>query len=47
MREVYERVDCIEIGSNVIIGTCSVVTNSVVARIPAKVISTFDDYVEK
>ena len=41
-----------KIGSNVIIGTCSVVTkdipdNSVVAGVPARVIGTFDDYVEK
>ena len=41
-----------KIGSNVIIGTCSVVTkdipdNSVVAGIPARVIGTFDDYVKK
>ena len=41
-----------KIGSNVIIGTCSVVThdipdNSVVAGIPARVIGSFDDYVEK
>lgn len=41
-----------KIGSNVIIGTCSVVTkdipdNSVVAGVPAKVIGTFDDYVKK
>ena len=40
------------IGSNVIIGTCSVVThdipdNSVVAGVPARVIGTFDDYVSK
>lgn len=40
------------IGSNVIIGTCSVVTkdvpdNSVVAGIPARVIGTFDEYVGK
>ena len=39
-----------KIGSNVIIGTCSVVTkdipdNSVVAGVPAKVIGSFDDYV--
>ena len=41
-----------KIGSNVIIGTCSVVTkdipdNSVVAGVPARVIGSFDDYVEK
>lgn len=41
-----------KIGSNVIIGTCSVVThdvpdNSVVAGVPARVIGTFDAYVEK
>ena len=41
-----------KIGSNVIIGTCSVITkdipdNCVVAGVPAKVIGTFDDYVEK
>ena len=41
-----------KIGSNVIIGTCSVVThdipdNSVVAGVPAKVIGTFDDYVHR
>ena len=41
-----------KIGSNVIIGTCSVVTrdipdNSVVAGVPARVISSFDDYVKK
>lgn len=41
-----------KIGSNVIIGTCSVVTkdipdNSVVAGVPARVIGTFDEYVEK
>lgn len=41
-----------KIGSNVIIGTCSVVThdipdNSVVAGVPAKVIGSFDDYVNK
>ena len=41
-----------KIGSNVIIGTCSVVTrdipdNSVVAGVPAKVIGTFDDYVRR
>ena len=41
-----------KIGSNVIIGTCSVVTNdipdnSVVAGVPARVIGAFDDYVEK
>lgn len=41
-----------KIGSNVIIGTCSIVTkdipdNSVVAGVPAKVIGIFDDYVEK
>ena len=41
-----------KIGDNVIIGTCSVVThdipdNSVVAGVPAKVIGTFGDYVEK
>lgn len=41
-----------KIGSNVIIGTCSVVThdipdNSVVAGVPARVIGTFDDYVKK
>ena len=41
-----------KIGNNVIIGTCSVVTkdipdNSVVAGVPARVIGTFDDYVEK
>ena len=41
-----------KIGSNVIIGTCSIVTkdipdNSVVAGVPARVIGTFDDYVEK
>ena len=38
-----------KIGSNVIIGTCSVVTkdvpdNSVVAGVPAKVIGTFEEY---
>ena len=41
-----------KIGNNVIIGTCSVVTkdipdNSVVVGVPARVIGTFDDYVEK
>lgn len=41
-----------KIGSNVIIGTCSVVTkdipdNSVVAGVPARVIGSFDDYVKK
>lgn len=41
-----------KIGSNVIIGTCSVMTkdipdNSVVAGVPARVIGNFDDYVEK
>lgn len=41
-----------KIGNNVIIGTCSVVThdipdNSVVAGAPARVIGSFDDYVEK
>lgn len=41
-----------KIGNNVIIGTSSVVTkdipdNSVVAGVPARVIGTFDDYVEK
>ena len=41
-----------KIGSNVIIGTCSVVThdipdNSVAAGAPARVIGSFDDYVEK
>ena len=41
-----------KIGSNVIIGTCSVVTkdvpdNSVVVGAPARVIGTFDDYVKK
>lgn len=41
-----------KIGSNVIIGTCSVVTkdipnNSVVAGVPARVIESFDDYVKK
>lgn len=41
-----------KIGNNVIIGTCSVVThdvpdNSVVAGVPARVIGSFDDYVEK
>lgn len=40
-----------KIGSNVIIGTCSVVTkdipdNSIVAGVPARVIGTFDDYVK-
>lgn len=40
------------IGNNVIIGTCSVVThdipdNSVAVGVPARVIGTFDDYVEK
>lgn len=41
-----------KIGSNVIIGTCSVVThdipdNSVVAGVPARIIGSFDDYVDK
>lgn len=41
-----------KIGSNVIIGTCSVVTkdipdNSVVSGVPARVMGTFDDYVAK
>ena len=41
-----------KIGSNVIIGSCSVVThdvpdNSIVAGIPARVVGSFDDYVEK
>ena len=41
-----------KIGSNVIIGTCSVIThdipdNSVVAGVPARVIGSFDNYVEK
>lgn len=41
-----------KIGSNVIIGTCSVITkdipdNSIVAGVPARVIGSFDDYVEK
>ena len=41
-----------KIGSNVIIGTCSVVThdipdNSIVAGVPARVIGTFDAHVEK
>lgn len=41
-----------KIGSNVIIGTCSVVThdipdNSVAVGVPARVIGTFDDYVAK
>ncbi|MBQ7473713.1 MAG: acyltransferase [Oscillospiraceae bacterium] len=41
-----------KIGSNVIIGTCSVVThdipdNSVVAGVPARVIGSFDDFAEK
>lgn len=41
-----------KIGNNVIIGTCSVVThdipdNSVVAGVPARIIGSFDDYVEK
>jgi len=41
-----------KIGSNVIIGTCSVVTkdipnNSVVAGVPARVIGSFDDFVKK
>ena len=40
------------IGSNVIIGTCSVVThdipdNSVVAGVPARVIGSFDDYMKR
>lgn len=41
-----------KIGNNVIIGTCSIVTkdipdNSVVAGVPARIISTFDDYMKK
>ncbi len=41
-----------KIGNNVIIGTCSTITkdipdNSVVVGAPARVIGTFDDYVEK
>ena len=41
-----------KIGSNVIIGTCSVVThdipdNSVVVGVPARVIGSFDEYVQK
>ena len=41
-----------KIGNNVIIGTCSVVThdipdNSVAAGVPARVIGTFDDFVQK
>lgn len=41
-----------KIGSNVIIGTCSVVThdipdNSVVAGVPARRIGSFDDYVKR
>ena len=41
-----------KIGSNVIIGTCSVVTkdipdNSVVAGVPDRIIGTFDDYTKK
>ena len=41
-----------KIGNNVIIGTCSVIThdipdNSVVAGVPARIIGTFDEYVEK
>lgn len=41
-----------KIGSNVIIGTCSAAThdipgNSVAAGVPARVIGSFDEYVEK
>lgn len=41
-----------KIGSNVIIGTCSVVTkdipdNCIVAGIPARIIGSFDDYVSR
>jgi len=41
-----------KIGSNVIIGTCSVITkdipdNCVVAGVPAKIIGTFDDFCKK
>lgn len=41
-----------KIGSNVIVGTCSVVTkdipdNCVVAGVPAKIIGTFDDFCKK
>ena len=41
-----------KIGSNVIIGTCSIVTrdipdNSVIAGVPARVIGRFDDFVAK
>ena len=42
----------VKIGSNVVIGACSLVTkdvpdNSVVAGVPARVISSFDAFVEK
>ena len=42
----------VKIGSNVIVGACSLITkdvpdNCVVAGVPAKVISTFDEYLEK
>lgn len=42
----------VRIGSNVIIGACSLITkdipdNCVVAGVPAKVISTFEEYVKK
>ena len=48
----YEAWVANEIGSNVIIGTCSVVThdipdNSVAVGVPAKVIKTADEYFEK
>lgn len=42
----------VRIGSNVIVGACSLITkdvpdNCVVAGVPAKVISTFEEYVKK
>ena len=48
----HEKVGCIEIGNNVFIGTGSIITkdvpdNVVVAGIPAKVIGTFDTFLDK
>lgn len=42
----------VKIGSNVIIGACSLINkdipdNCVVAGVPAKIIKTFDEYLEK